>query len=160
METGRRMHKTPSWLLAFRHNTYSQTGEDGVIDKILEILPQNDKWCVEFGAWDGKHLSNTRNLIEQKDYSAILIEGDKKKFAVLQKNYSSNLNVITLNEFVGYDRKGNVCNMAVIFQPTGFYSKSQRVFQFLQNVTLKSTTQTILRQSYIREISTIFSGML
>jgi hypothetical protein len=46
------MNKSPIWLLDFKSNTYSQTGEDGIIKKILEVIHQNDKWCVDFGTWD------------------------------------------------------------------------------------------------------------
>ncbi len=49
--------KPSNWLLDYGKNVYSQTGEDGVIEKILDILPDRDSWCVEFGAWDGVHLS-------------------------------------------------------------------------------------------------------
>lgn len=72
------MNAKPEWLLDYASNIYSQTGEGGVIAKILAMLPETDHWCVEFGAWDGLFLSNVRRLIEENDYSAILIEGDKK----------------------------------------------------------------------------------
>ena len=45
-----------------------------------------DKWCVEFGAWDGVYCSNTCHLIRDKGYKAVLIEGDKSKFSELKKN--------------------------------------------------------------------------
>ncbi len=95
------------WLLDFKRNAYSQCGEDGVISKILDILPETDKWCVEFGAWDGKHLSNTWNLISSKGYSAVLIEGDPKKYEVLKKNVGSQA-VIALNNFVGFGPEDNL----------------------------------------------------
>ncbi len=66
-----------AWLLNHRSNVHSQAGEDGIIEKILELLPVRDHWCVEFGAWDGVFLSNTRRLIEHAGYSAVLIEGSK-----------------------------------------------------------------------------------
>ncbi len=100
--------KSSTWLLDFKFNIYSQTGEDGIIEKILEILPQKDNWCVEFGAWDGLHLSNTRNLIERKDYSAVLIEGNQAKFNDLERNYLQNANVIPINRYVGFDEKDNL----------------------------------------------------
>lgn len=103
------MKKVPTWLLEFKSSTYSQTGEDGIIEKILDVLPENDKWCVEFGAGDGIVLSNTRNLIVNKDYSAVLIEADKTKFKSLRNNYLQNPRVIiTVNRFVGFNEDDNL----------------------------------------------------
>jgi len=95
-------------LFEHKRDVYSQTGEDGIIEKILETLPENDEWCVEFGAWDGQYLTNTRYLIEEKEYSAILIEADKKKFLDLQKNYSNSSCVTTINQFVGFTKEDNL----------------------------------------------------
>lgn len=95
------MSKSPAWLLDYSRNIYSQCGEDGILEKILEIIPQKDQWCVEFGAWDGLYLTNTRYFIESKKYSAVLIEGDKDKAANLKKNYASFSNVTAINKFVG-----------------------------------------------------------
>jgi hypothetical protein len=97
------MSKEPQWLLEYASDTYSQGGEDGIIAKILSLLPETDGWCVEFGAWDGIHLSNVRKLILEKRYRAVLIEGDKKKSQALRKNYAENSGVETVNAFVGFD---------------------------------------------------------
>jgi len=102
------MNRASTWLLDHQRNVYSQSGEDGIIEKILEILPQNDKWCVEFGAWDGLHGSNTRNLIASNGYSSVLIEADKNKFRDLQRNYSQCDDVITINQFVGFTEEDNL----------------------------------------------------
>ena len=91
-----------------KSNVYSQAGEDGVIEKILGLLPVKDKWCVEFGAWDGKYLSNTRNLIEHHGYSAAMIEGSKSKFKELKANYADNPKVYPINAFVGFDQRTNL----------------------------------------------------
>lgn len=96
------MTRQPAWLLDCARSVYSQSGEDGVIERILQTLPETDRWCVEFGAWDGKYLSNTRNLIENAGYSAVMIEANEKKFAQLKESYASNENVITVNAFVGF----------------------------------------------------------
>lgn len=96
------MSRQPAWLLDSARNVHSQFGEDGVIEKTLQILPEKDKWCVEFGAWDGVYLSNTRNLIENAGYSAVLIEGDETRFAALKKNYAGNERVIPVHAFVGF----------------------------------------------------------
>ena len=89
----------------------SQTGEDGVIEKILEVIPEHDKWCVEFGAWDGVFLTNTRNLIESQGYSAGLIEADKAHFHALQQNYAQHANVITMNRRVGFGQADGLDNI-------------------------------------------------
>ena len=47
----------------------------------------NGYFC-EFGAWDGKYLSNTYYLIKNKGYKAILIEGDENKVNDLKKNFN------------------------------------------------------------------------
>ncbi len=95
----------PTWLLEYRRDVYSQTGEDGVIEKILEVLPDHDGWCVEFGAWDGVQSSNTRHLICHKGYSAVLIEATTSRFRDLQANYAAHgEKVITLNRWVGFSQ--------------------------------------------------------
>lgn len=90
------------WLLQFSRDYYSQAGEDGIIEKIIALLPANDRWCVEFGAWDGLHLSNSRHLIENRGYSAVLIEGSMQRFGELQRNYAANPRVLARNAFVGF----------------------------------------------------------
>ena len=50
----------------FKKNYYSQNGEDGIIQELIKLLNINDNsWCCEFGAWDGKNSSNTFYLIEK-----------------------------------------------------------------------------------------------
>jgi hypothetical protein len=100
-------HKHPAWLLEYRSDVFSQKGEDGVVAKILQILPERDRWCVEFGAWDGKHLSNTRALIENQDYSAVLIEGSKERFRSLQSSCTGK-RVYPVNAFVGFSAENGL----------------------------------------------------
>jgi hypothetical protein len=90
------------WLLDFAHNVHSQKGEDGIVAKILEILGTTRGWCVEFGAWDGEHLSNTYNLIANRGFSAVLIEGSPERFEVLARRFRANPNVIPVHAFVGF----------------------------------------------------------
>ncbi|MCP3958747.1 MAG: FkbM family methyltransferase [bacterium] len=90
-----------TWLLDSRADVYSQTGEDGVVLAILETVAENDRWCAELGAWDGQLLSNTCNLIENRDYRAVLIEGDAAKFERLRERHGANERVSTLHRMVG-----------------------------------------------------------
>jgi hypothetical protein len=57
-------------LNTFQRNICSQYGEDGIIEEILSRFGGAsglDDWCVKFGAWDGVYLSNTCNLIKNKN---------------------------------------------------------------------------------------------
>lgn len=101
-----------TWLLDYSNNVTSQYGEDGIIEKVLEIINENDGWCVEFGSWDGKTCSNTYRLISEKDYSAVLIEASPKRFKDLDKNFEKYKNVHCLNRFVGFD--SNDCLDAIL----------------------------------------------
>lgn len=91
-------------LNSFEKNIFSQSGEDGVISKIFELIgldPLN-AWCCEFGAWDGLHLSNTANLIKNHSWNGIYIEGNKSKFQQLKRNFKNNKNVYLINEWVDW----------------------------------------------------------
>jgi hypothetical protein len=96
-------HPQP-WFEPFLRNVTSQSGEDGILERALAIIGANQGWCVEFGAWDGVHLSNTNNLIANLGFSAVLIEGDASRFQALQLAFRGNERVKTLNRFVGFDR--------------------------------------------------------
>lgn len=77
---------------------YSHEGEDGILARIFTLLGIQQGHFVEFGAWDGMHLSNTRRLVEQ-GWVGILIEGDAEKFAALQRNTTAP-GVQTVHAFV------------------------------------------------------------
>jgi hypothetical protein len=102
------MVKQNTWLNGFARNVTSQYGENGIIEKVLEVIGQNDRWCVEFGSWDGKKCSNSYDLISSKGYSAILIEGDSCRFGDLQKTFAGNKKVIPVNAFVGFEQDNNL----------------------------------------------------
>lgn len=79
--------KSPNWLSEYRKVITSQHGEDGVLEKIFEVIAPKNKWCVEFGAWDGKFYSNTFNLIVNRGWQGVEIEPHAEKFAELKKTY-------------------------------------------------------------------------
>lgn len=72
-------------LGSYKKNTTSQWGEDGIVEEICRRLELAKGFCVEFGVWNGKHLSNTWRLWHNLGWSALLIEGDKKRFADLRE---------------------------------------------------------------------------
>jgi hypothetical protein len=82
-------------LADFTYNKYSQFGEDGIIQKIFAIMGRashyDRMYAVEFGAWDGFHLSNTANLwFNNSSYwMGVLIEADEGKFQDLTQRFAS-----------------------------------------------------------------------
>jgi hypothetical protein len=74
----------PNPLSSFRRSVYSQNGEDGVIAEINRRLGVTGGWFCEFGAWDGRYLSNTYRLLRQ-GWSGVMIEGDPDRFKRLSR---------------------------------------------------------------------------
>lgn len=103
-------------LLSHAFNNTSQNGEDGILQRIFELLPyQEERTCVDVGAWDGRHLSNTYSLLNEVDddtnnddsskrtkWRGILIEADSTKFKQLQSLYINTDNVC-VNTMVSCD---------------------------------------------------------
>ena len=76
-------------LSAFRADVHSQHGEDGILAELFDRLASTVElsgWCVEFGAWDGLHLSNTANLILHRGWRAVLIEPVAERCAEITRN--------------------------------------------------------------------------
>lgn len=64
---------------------WSQHGEDDIVDSLLQQIGISNGFFVEFGAWDGKHLSNTYSLYE-RGWSGCYIEGNPSRVADLTRN--------------------------------------------------------------------------
>jgi len=103
--------KKNNWLEDYRLNVRSQHGEDGIIEKIMEIIPNKNKWCLEFGAWDGKLLSNTWNLINNHNWNAVLIECEADRLNQLKQYYQSNPRVIAINKFIHFEGNDTLDNI-------------------------------------------------
>ena len=65
-------------LEAHAAQVYSQGGEDGVLLRLFERIGTRHRHFVEFGAWDGLHLSNTANLRLHHDWQGLLMEGSDR----------------------------------------------------------------------------------
>jgi len=94
------MNRYINTLNKYARNIKSQNGEDGILEHIFNAIGEESKRCVEFGAWDGKHLSNTWNLIVNEGWEGIYIESDRKKYKALFEKWRGNKKVVTINSKV------------------------------------------------------------
>src|SRR5262245_58420119 len=108
MDTLNELKKRSRWLNEYANNVYSQRGENSLLAKALRVVTNPTGWCVEFGAWDGQHLSNTFNLVANHDYRVILIEADPKKFSELQASYPYSDRAVFINALVGFTSDNNL----------------------------------------------------
>lgn len=65
-------------LKNYHKDNYSQTGEDGIIEKIFSVIEPTSFFAVEIGAWDGFLYSNTANL-EAKGWKRVGFEANKER---------------------------------------------------------------------------------
>ncbi|CAB9512848.1 expressed unknown protein [Seminavis robusta] len=94
-------------LIRYASDTTSQNGEDGIIARIFDCLPPSScRYCVDIGAWDGKHLSNTYSLLvtngntsSNTKWKGLLVEADPHKFQDLSALHTP---------------RGNICIQAAI----------------------------------------------
>lgn len=74
-------------LSKFKKSITSQSNEDGIIEKIFETIGTRNKVCVEFGGYDLKEFSNVFTLWSSKGWSALIIEGSKKRYNKMINDY-------------------------------------------------------------------------
>lgn len=79
---------------------FSQHGEDGVIEYLFNHIPTEDPTIIEFGAYDGIEMSNSRNLIRNHNWRALLIEADSRFYKSLEMLYRDHPRVHILKSMV------------------------------------------------------------
>lgn len=72
-------------LRLYEKRLISQNGEDGVLQKIFNLIGATSKYYVEFGAGQGNFCSNTKYFREKYGWSGLLLEGS------CQEDHSINL---------------------------------------------------------------------
>lgn len=97
------LNEKSRYLLKFKKNITSQSGEDGIIEKIFSLIGEQNQWCIEFGAYDGKLHSNTYTLVAEKGWNGVMIEGDSDRFDELQETFDGNPRVHMFRMLVGFE---------------------------------------------------------
>lgn len=90
-------------LNRYGQRVYSQFGEDGILRRIFETIGTDNRFCVEFGGYDGVTMSNTARLIREDGWHAGFIEADATLHAQLCANYADHPGVRAIQAFVRPD---------------------------------------------------------
>lgn len=87
-------------LQDFENTVFSQAGEDGLLQRIFEIVEPGERFAIEFGAGEGVDMSNVRRLFVQEGWGGLLIEGDDELAQRLRDNYIQYPGVRTMQAWV------------------------------------------------------------
>ena len=101
---------------------YSQWGEDGIIDWLINKFPEIPKSFLEIGTQDYKE-SNTRFLLINKNWDGFLIEADKAAVKDIKSQrifWKHRLKV--KNEFITKDNINNIINRINVPKKLGLLS--------------------------------------
>ena len=99
-------------LSEYRSNTFSQNGEDGVLSELFSRVGMTNRYFCEFGAWDGRRLSNCFKLLTE-GWSGLMIEGEPDRFRDLEQTAAEFPKLATRLAFVDW-RKGSDLTLDMI----------------------------------------------
>ncbi len=87
-------------LNKFEYNTFSQNGEDGIIEEIFNRLGETNRCFVEFGAHSAR---NNSSLLLLKGWEGLFLEGSKTGFQNINSLFGSYIKsgrLKTVNAFI------------------------------------------------------------
>ena len=132
------------------NESYAQRGQDLFALYIHSKSKNMNKICVDFGAGDGKYLSNTF-LLSKKNFRSLLIEPTNRQFRSLKNNRKKDIcikgiikgvnegfNKILIDDSFHYTKRSDFKNIKeTIFPFKSNYSRSYEVKAFYLNDLLK-----------------------
>ncbi len=88
--------------------SFAQYNEDQILINLFLKKNIKNGVFVEFGAWDGIHLSNCK-LLAENNWSGFFIEGNYNRFKECVGNYKKNKKIKIINKFI--NEKYNLENL-------------------------------------------------
>lgn len=72
-------------LSDYERSAHSQSGEDGILARVFDLIGEGARWCVEFGAMHAFECSNTAQF-RSIGWKATLFEEDRARFEQLARD--------------------------------------------------------------------------
>ena len=104
--------------MTWEFSGFSQNGEDGIIDFLIQNLKERNKYFIEVGAADGIE-NNSAWLAMCRKYSGLMIDGNTNLLSTAKK-IVHNLGVEYLDWFVTKENIGELRNYALYDNPDYF----------------------------------------
>ena len=98
-----------NWLNAHARDVASQAGQDGIIQKIFEVIGPSSRLAVEFGGFDGKTMSNIWRLIAEDGWSGVFAEANVERWTQIKANHPYD-RVKALNQFIMWEGENSFDN--------------------------------------------------
>ena len=87
---------------------FSQFGEDGIIQYLINNLDIKNKKFIEFGV-ENYEEANTRFLLENNNWSGLVMDSSKKNIDYIKKqNYYWRYNLTATNKFISIENINNI----------------------------------------------------
>ena len=80
------------------YSNFSQNGEDGIIEYLVENIKNNDKFFVEIGCGNGLE-NNSTNLV-LNDWSGIVLDIENNMYRKLLKIINPNKKITTISSYL------------------------------------------------------------
>lgn len=101
-----------AYFLQFAKNVTSQGGEDGILEQLFVMIgTTSTPYCVDIGAWDGQHLSNTYRLAHDKQWGALLVEANTERCNVMRTLYDGRSDVNCVDCLVDISGPNSLSNL-------------------------------------------------
>lgn len=102
-------------LSQYEKRVYSQNGEDGIIEKIFELIGVDSAYFVEFGVEDGREC-NTRYLREKYGWTGLMMDSDYQNLMInLQQEKITAENVVGLFQLYGVPEEFDLLSIDIDF---------------------------------------------
>ncbi len=129
----------------YEKKIYSQNGEDGISEKIIDLLYGNDKnnkYYVEFGVENGMEC-NTRILREKYNWNGLLMDGSNENTNInLQKEFLKKENIVEL--FKKYNVPNHINLLCVDIDFNDFYLTNEILKKYESDIIIVEYNATHL----------------